>query len=1514
MLPTNHSSGNIENSHPPFAGDHTLDEVFSFREPQQALDYLLKTAVTHLNAEFGSLRLLNRRNNNLVLKVLLTRSGEKPLTEGVAPLDVNGSSILAQVARNKQSMLISDLQIGDWHYQPLPLTEDVVMHSELAVPILSHDRKLVIGVLNVESPSKQAFSSESQQFLEKLASRALMSIQYAQLLEAFQIIGQTTLRSDQDALLTTTVEKITELMHVSVCSIWLADPIKKNLVLKKTVGRPANTPDTYLTLDSFIGQVFQTREAITTKNVLAEPRFVYTELARQEGWVSAAAVPILSTMHSEAEILGVIFLCSHEERYFTQNDINLALSFSNQVAIALKQATLLDEQDRQLKVMSSLQKVNGALLAATNLDSMLDMIVAEAAQLLNADGAILYLKNDLLLQNVVVATTNNIQSIKQMRTSLHSSLSGWVTQNNESVICLADDQRIDQNIAQKIDIRTIAAAPMAQENEVIGCLVVINKEGTTSLFTGTDLERLKLFASQTTTVINRMRLYEQSSQQSMRLRVINAILKSSLVKDIDVDEIISFAATTISQELGYKVDIGLIEEETKIILRATAVHGNLLKTKPCFKKVFKLGEGIIGDVARFGRPIIAPDVSKESRYQNCFESTQSELAVPLILTRKTIGVLNLESNTLGAFTRDDEASFSTIAAGIALALENAQRHQELLALHTIVSSINQSKDLTDVLHQIKEMMNAMACTLFVADPSQSHLTLVKQIGLAEHIIQRVRTFNRGQSIAGKVLENGEALFVQDMVTDPRADGTIHEGDGIAGLASMPIKTEQGLAIGVLNVLTADKRIFTEREQRALEAIGNNLALVLQKVELENSYTRLFDGARDAIVILDLDGTIRDLNLQAELLSGFQRTQLIGKNVTDLILKPNDQIAAQERIMQLARGETLPIQEFELCNDAGQHVFIESNPTPIVDEFGHIISIQSIWRDITKRKKDESVIHQQNKQLQGLLKLSLLPFECKTQADLQTKATKHAEQLLQADVCAIHDLPNGSLGNGRSAFTIRLAEPIITSDSGHPISSTLQKVAATGQSVTHNDIRWTHGHATASPNGIQHLLAVPLKSPERVLGVISAARFWEQNRPPFTKEDLAYFENFANNLTFALEYVRLDELQRKQHAAAQVLEQMGLVGAFLTHKLGGFLGAVAFTTRELRRYYTQPEPAALDLMNELERLSQTSAHVVGQFKQLEKPLSSAKQKLALEPLLQTAVSRTNIPTNINITTYKPRQPLFVWGSHNLLTEVFQGLICNAVDAMPDGGKLTIRSRLIPISNDLLVDFEDSGSGIDSKLAERIFEPFFSTKEEGRGLGIGLWLTRLYLHSLGGDIQVDTTKRQGARFIVRLPTAQNESGLEAPPQPDKAPTEFFEPVLPKYWPARTKKIQNILIIEDEQYWQDILRIALRERGIACQVVDNRQQASQVIATAAFDAYLVDGRLVSNDSKNQDGLEVVKNILAKNKTAQVIFLSSWEEMLSQAKKLFGKHKNVIIIDKKVARNVEMILDSLSTTPNVQ
>ena len=109
----------------------------------------------------------------------------------------------------------------------------------------------------------------------------------------------------------------------------------------------------------------------------------------------------------------------------------------------------------------------------------------------------------------------------------------------------------------------------------------------------------------------------------------------------------------------------------------------------------------------------------------------------------------------------------------------------------------------------------------------------------------------------------------------------------------------------------------------------------------------------------------------------------------------------------------------------------------------------------------------------------------------------------------------------------------------------------------------------------------------------------------------------------------------------------------------------------------------------------------------------------------------------------------------LQQVFMNIVINAVDAMEGWGTLTLRTKVDEVSGTVDVSFQDTGCGMAKETLDRIFEPFYTTKDVGRGTGLGLSISLGLVQRNGGEIRVYSQPGEGSRFIVALPGSERNA---------------------------------------------------------------------------------------------------------------------------------------------------------------
>jgi GAF domain-containing protein len=188
---------------------------------EETLDSILQLALEITNAQYGIFRLLDKNGEYLVTSAVHGIHMERPLVE---KLPLNGNSIMALVARERQPLLISDLRQEPWAKIYYPLDSRLEMRSELAVPLINASGRLE-GVLNLESPELSGFTEDDNHMLQSLATYAITAIQEVRLLDALQEAAQLLISQPTQKVLDRLCGMANNLLNTSSSAIWLKNEV-----------------------------------------------------------------------------------------------------------------------------------------------------------------------------------------------------------------------------------------------------------------------------------------------------------------------------------------------------------------------------------------------------------------------------------------------------------------------------------------------------------------------------------------------------------------------------------------------------------------------------------------------------------------------------------------------------------------------------------------------------------------------------------------------------------------------------------------------------------------------------------------------------------------------------------------------------------------------------------------------------------------------------------------------------------------------------------------------------------------------------------------------------------------------------------------------------------------------------------------------------------------------------------------------------------------------------------------
>jgi two-component system, NtrC family, sensor kinase len=292
------------------------------------------------------------------------------------------------------------------------------------------------------------------------------------------------------------------------------------------------------------------------------------------------------------------------------------------------------------------------------------------------------------------------------------------------------------------------------------------------------------------------------------------------------------------------------------------------------------------------------------------------------------------------------------------------------------------------------------------------------------------------------------------------------------------------------------------------------------------------------------------------------------------------------------------------------------------------------------------------------------------------------------------------------------------------------------------------------NSVNSWLGVPMIVGEEVLGALVAEN-WKQRRA-FGEDGKRFLGLAARQAAAALENVYLYErwLQEYQkNMETQKVTIMGEVAGEFVHRMNNLAGTIPIRVSLARATLNPKDPKAAAVLNQLEKIEADSQELLRAAQKIKESTAlRAPEKVNVNDLLDAALQNAllllpSIDGKVHIDkTLNPDLPE-IEIERNELLDTFTNIIKNALDAMPEGGRLSLETLLGANRKYLEIVISDTGTGIRPENLPKIFDLFFTTKPGG--MGFGLWKDKAFLKRIGGDIDVTSTVDQGTTFIIRIP---------------------------------------------------------------------------------------------------------------------------------------------------------------------
>ncbi|MDH5523933.1 MAG: ATP-binding protein [Desulfobulbaceae bacterium] len=344
--------------------------------------------------------------------------------------------------------------------------------------------------------------------------------------------------------------------------------------------------------------------------------------------------------------------------------------------------------------------------------------------------------------------------------------------------------------------------------------------------------------------------------------------------------------------------------------------------------------------------------------------------------------------------------------------------------------------------------------------------------------------------------------------------------------------------------------------------------------------------------------------------------------------------------------------------------------------------------------------------------------------------------------------------------------------------------------------------------------------------------------------------------------------------AQKMKAIGTLAGGIAHDFNNILTAILGYV-ELARY-NAGKTDIVPFLNEVFKAGQRAKELVKQILTFSRQSEQEKKPILIYPIIKETLKllRSSIPSNIEIKTFIDSECGPVMGDPTQIHQILMNLCTNAYQAMQEhGGILTVTLKQTKQTDNIMAAADepgrylqlavtDTGAGMEKNTLERIFEPYFSTKEATKGTGLGLAVVHGIVTSYGGWITVNSNPGQGTTFTVYLPlckTMPDHNAFNSQPAP------------------LTRGNENILVIDDEQEIATLLKLMLTPLGYNITQMTDSTEAWKWFSQNPEQVDLV---ITDMTMPKITGTDLAKKMFSLRPTLPIILCTGYSDLINEEK----------------------------------
>ena len=628
-----------------------------------------------------------------------------------------------------------------------------------------------------------------------------------------------------------------------------------------------------------------------------------------------------------------------------------------------------------------------------------------------------------------------------------------------------------------------------------------------------------------------------------------------------------------------------------------------------------------------------------------------------------------------------------------------------------------------------------------------------------------------------------------------------------------------------------------------------------------------------------DGSCDFLSLQWAQYTGKPAAQQLGWAWLDQ-LHADDRARISQEWIRAVVGKRAYETEFRIRRADGAYRWFQTRAQAVRDEAGEITHWIGSSTDIDDLKRAEQKLRTQLERLRLLDSSTRAIGSRQDPASVLAIAMATLEQEFAIDLtcaCLYDAVAKAFLVESVGTRGAAVAEPPGIRK-GAPLEVEARGLALCmqGQLVYEPHLQTeSYTFPALAAAGFGSFVVAPLGAEGKVQGALVAAR---RDAEGFSSDDCEFLRQLSHHLALALNQAELysalqrayEDLRQTQQRAIQEerLRALGQMASGIAHDINNALAPATLYLDILREHDKQLSEVSRERLGLVQRAVESVANTVGRMREFYRSGGADLDKvpLAVSPVIEHAIALTrarwdDMPKEqglvIQVRTELAAGLPDIMGSQSELRDAVTNLVLNAVDAMPGGGTLTLRSRSSE-SGRVCIDVSDTGVGMDIQTRLRCLEPFFTTKGD-RGSGLGLAMVYGMLNRYSGEIEIDSTPGTGTRITLSFPPAPRDpqagSGSPVPQVPQRS--------------------MRILIIDDDPVVLRTMQSTLETDGHVVAAFDGGAKGLEAfqaqLNTQPYDVVITDLGM-----PYMDGRKVAAAVKGARPKTPVLLLTGWGQRM--------------------------------------